>query len=478
MIMRDIEEFVGGAIELVRKHGAELLKKANVKGYDYRAVAAYDLFKNGKLLKELPLETFPMRMVNFLGGSYYRTKWCVEQVRRCCFRRDFVVGFFREFHEFYLWPFVQALPLLYDSERAFEDVHQEDSDIRKGVKEGERDEDELHLLVGFDEDNSVRCALAPSYLVEDSSEAEQEAQQGAFADEVDREPYAFGASLMQFLITIARGTYALPLPALRKARRFAAKDDDPTSSPAAPDGAEGRGDSGPANGGTDRLDTTFLERLTFSSSTCNMLWLYVDRMVSPRARVGEHTILVSTFLISPCFRTLFRCAQGQKHLVGEKAQEKLLKNKEKAKLKDEFAKELVWLPVVVTVRGQLTTYDEPEESHVRVTYLDQDESDETDYPGWLIHPNSLSGNSEGQVSVACDDQYQVDGKIRLALHRPRRLVQQNAKLERCGRRWTPQRAVSVVVFVHGRLCRQRLTPPPPFHLPCRAPFAEVQGGGV
>ena len=192
---------------------------------------------------------------------------------------------------------MQALPLLFDSESAFEDVDSEESKLRKGVHGGFPES--LHLLVGFDEDGSVRCALGHSYLFEDLSGA----QEHAFAKEVLGRPYAFGAGLMQFLLTIARGTYALPLPALRKARRFA-RDDDSTSSPAAPNGGEGSGASGSANGGTVLSDTPFSARLKFATRMCNMQWHYTGRMVSPRARVGEHTILVSIFLIPPCFRAV------------------------------------------------------------------------------------------------------------------------------------------------------------------------------
>ena len=331
--------------------------------------------------------------------------------------------------------------------------------------------------MGFDEDGSVRCALGHSYLFEDSSGA----QERAFAKEVLGRPYAFGAGLMQFLLTIARGTYALPLPALRKARRFARDDDRDVSpsSPAAPNGGEGSGDSGSANGGTVLSDTPFSDRLKFSTRTCNMQWQYSDRKVSPRARVGEHTILVSIFLIPPCFRAVCRCAQGKRHLVGEEAHVKLIKDKKKSKLKDEFASELVWLPVVVTVRGDLTTYDQPGDSFLRVTYLDKFGDDPAQrHPGWLTDKAYLTAEPAREVSVACDEQFQVDGKIQLAVGRPRRDVDHDAKLGLCGHRWTPHAAVSVVVFVHGRLRSRRLTPPPPFHPPCRAPFADVQGGGV
>jgi hypothetical protein len=74
---------------------------------------------------------------------------------------------------------------------------------------------------------------------------------------------------MQFLLTLARGTYALPLAAVCKARRFA-RDDDPdysTASPAAPDGGDGSGDSGAANGGPELSDTPFSDRLEFAKLT-------------------------------------------------------------------------------------------------------------------------------------------------------------------------------------------------------------------
>ena len=191
------------------------------------------------------------------------------------------------FHEFYLPLFVQALPLLFDSENAFEDVDSADSEMRRDGHDGFPES--LHLLVGFDEDGSVRCALGPSYLFDVSllSYELSGAQELAFAKEVLERPYPFGAGVMKFLLTIARGTYALPLAAVRKARRFAARDDDrddSTSSPAAPNGSDDSGDSGAANGGTEPSVTPFSDRLKFSTSTCNMHWHYSDRKVSPRAR--------------------------------------------------------------------------------------------------------------------------------------------------------------------------------------------------
>ena len=88
-----IEEFVLRAVTVVRKHGAELQKKNTSKAYDYRATAAFHLFHTGKLLVELPDDAPCLRMVNYLGDAYYLTRWCVGKVRRCSFRRNFVVGF-------------------------------------------------------------------------------------------------------------------------------------------------------------------------------------------------------------------------------------------------------------------------------------------------------------------------------------------------------------------------------------------------
>ena len=188
------------------------------------------------------------------------------------------------FHEFSLSPFAQALPLLFDSENAFGDMDSDESDLRRDVHDGKPES--LHLFVGFDEAGSVRCALGPSYLSEDSFEIPVwKAQELAFATAVHDKPYMFGAGVVQFLLTLARGTYALPLAAVRKARRFA-RDDDPdysTASPAAPNGSDGSGDSGAANGGSELSDTPFADRLKFATLTCNMQWYYFDRKVSPRA---------------------------------------------------------------------------------------------------------------------------------------------------------------------------------------------------
>ena len=115
-----------------------------------------------------------------------------------------------------------------------------------------------------------------------------------------------------------------------------------------------------------------------------------NRKVRPRARVGELTILVSTFLTSPCFRAVCRCAQGDKCLVGDDGYNRLRKEKSKTKLKEQFAIELVWFPVVVTVRGDLTTYDEPGDSFSRVTYLDTFGDVPTEKKlGWLTDQASL-----------------------------------------------------------------------------------------
>jgi hypothetical protein len=84
---------------------------------------------------------------------------------------------------------------------------------------------------------------------------------------------------MQFVLTIARGTFALPLAALRQARRLERDDGQ------APNGGDGIGDSGAADGGTMLCDTPFSDRLGFASTTCNMFWHYHDREVRPaRAR--------------------------------------------------------------------------------------------------------------------------------------------------------------------------------------------------
>ena len=138
----------------------------------------------------------------------------------------------------------------------------------------------------------------------------------------------------------------------------------------------------------------------------------------------------------------------------------------------------MWLPVVVTVRGDLTTYDQPGDSFLRVSYLNRiSDAPAKRNPGWLMDPAALMGDSDREVSVACDEEYQSDGKLVLEVGRPRRDVYRDAKSTRCGRRWTPYAAVSVFFF-HDRLLSRRLTPPPPFRAPCRAPFADVQRGGV
>ena len=175
--------------------------------------------------------------------------------------------------------------------------------------------------MGFGEDGEVKCALAPSYLFKEEvaeATAVAEGVQRAFAKQVLERPVPFGAGVMQFVLTIARGTFALPLAALRQARRLERDDGQ------APNGGDGIGDSGAADGGTMLCDTSFSDRLGFASTTCNMFWHYHDRKVRPRARVGELTILVSTFLMSPCFRAVCRCAQGKRWSIGDVGHTKLL----------------------------------------------------------------------------------------------------------------------------------------------------------
>ena len=207
-------------------------------------------------------------MVNYLGDAYYLTRWCVGKVRRCFFRRKFVVGF--AFHEFSLSPFAQALPLLFDTDGSFEDIDTEASELRRDVHGG--NPEPLHLLVGFDEGGCVRCALGPSYLFEDSFPG-GEAYEIAFAKAVQARPYQFGVGVMQFLLTLARGTYALPLSAVCKARRYA-RDDDLDDSEASLAAANGS-DSGAANDGSgpskgERAMTPFVECLKFAKYICNM----------------------------------------------------------------------------------------------------------------------------------------------------------------------------------------------------------------
>ena len=515
-VISEIDEFVLEAVEVVRKHGAGLQKKSNSKAYDHRATAAFHLLNTNKLLAQVPDDSSRSHMVNFLGGAYYRTRWCVDKVRLCSFWRTVLCGAVIAFHDFYWSPFVQALPLLFDSGSAFEDVDSTNGELQGSVLNG--CPESLHLLVGFGEDGSVRCALVPSYLFKDSLAEAAEAPGETtreFAEQVLERPVPFAAGVMQFVLTIARGTFALPLAALRKARRFerddgpdaatataaaaAAADASPpsaaaaaaaasppsaaaapppaaaaataaaaasppsaASAPEAPNGGDGSGDSGAADGGTKLSDEPFSDRLAFASNTCNMFWNYRNRKVRPRARVGELTILVSTFLTSPCFRAVCRCAQGDKCAVGDDAYNRLQKKdgKNKTKLKEHFATELVWFPVVVTVRGDLTTYDQPGDSFSRVTYLDTFGDVPTAKKlGWLTDQASLmpDTNLVREVSVACDEQYSTDGKVQLDLSRPRRDVHHDALLERTGHRWTPHRAVSLVVFLHCRLRSRRLS---------------------
>ena len=92
----------------------------------------------------------------------------------------------------------------------------------------------------------MRGALGPSFLFEDSFPGGQ--GYDMFAKAVEARPYQFGAGVMKFLLTLARGRYALPLSAVCKARRYA-RDDDLDDSKASLAAANGS-DSGAASDGS------------------------------------------------------------------------------------------------------------------------------------------------------------------------------------------------------------------------------------
>ena len=130
----------------------------------------------------------------------------------------------------------------------------------------------------------MRGALGPSFLFEDSFPGGQ--GYDMFAKAVEARPYQFGAGVMKFLLTLARGRYALPLSAVCKARRYA-RDDDLDDSEASLAAANGS-DSGAANDGSgpskgERAVASFAERLKFAKYTCNIQWNYWDHEVSPCA---------------------------------------------------------------------------------------------------------------------------------------------------------------------------------------------------
>ena len=153
--------------------------------------------------------------------------------------------------------------------------------------------------------------------------------------------------------------------------------------------------------------------------------------------------------MSPFFRAVCGCAQGVKCFIGDSAHKKLLDQKKKNKLREELAKDLFWFSVVVTIRGALVTYDEPKTSFVRVTYLDPFGDTPTErQAGWLEDPASLTADHGKEVTIACDEQYQIDGNPQTVIGRARRHVEPDPDIERRGYRWTPHAAVSFVVFVH------------------------------
>ena len=61
--------------------------------------------------------------------------------------------------------------------------------------------------------------------------------------------------------------------------------------------------------------------------------------------------------MSSFLRAVCRCVQGKQVLVGETSNQKKFSLKNKQELMKDFSKGLVWFPVVVTVRGDLATYD-------------------------------------------------------------------------------------------------------------------------
>ena len=98
--------------------------------------------------------------------------------------------------------------------------------------------------------------------------------------------------------------------------------------------------------------------------------------------------------MSPFFRGVCGYAQGLKLFIGDAAHKKLLETKQKQQLREEFAKDLVWFPVVATIYGALVTYDAPDEPFVRVAYLDIFGSSPAEREGgWSEDPASLDAEA-------------------------------------------------------------------------------------
>jgi hypothetical protein len=122
--------------------------------------------------------------------------------------------------------------------------------------------------------------------------------------------------------------------------------------------------------------------------------------------------------VSLFFRAVCGCAQRNILFIGDPAQRKLLDAKKKQHAKEEFAKDLVWFPVVVAIHGALVTYDEPDASFLRVGFLDPfGDTPSERQGGWLEDPASSMADHGKKVTIACDEQYQIDGTTKTVIDR-------------------------------------------------------------
>ena len=72
---------------------------------------------------------------------------------------------------------------------------------------------------------------------------------------------------------------------------------------------------------------------------------------------------------------------------------------------------MVWFTVVIAIHGALVTYDEPDATFVRVSYLGPfSRSPGEREGGWFEDPASSKAEAGGTVDIACDELYKEDGQ--------------------------------------------------------------------
>ena len=169
------------------------------------------------------------------------------------------------------------MPLLYDTCGAFDDMdegdNKEGNDLKKQLGVASESAG-LRFLVAVDEDVSnpqVRLSLAPDCLVVRQGGGTEETTK--FLEAVRKKPAYFAASVLMFVVAIAKGTYALPRGAITKARRWAKLDNAPPSDAAQADAAAAESASA-ASAAPEAAATDAQKPRLKVSSTCNVVWCH------------------------------------------------------------------------------------------------------------------------------------------------------------------------------------------------------------